>query len=238
MNAYTRLTNSIGKHGVGGTLRLAVKKLRTVASLIGDLWFDHYYGTDTIEIIELDKLDIASDNKPFGMRYEVTRARPLKKLLRALDLPKDGVLVDFGSGKGRVLMVAGEYGFKNVIGVEFSHELCEAARHNLAKFQEKVGRNLEVEIQEMDVVDYAVRPDENIFFMFNPFDVGIVDTVVDKIARSVERHPRKVWLIYQYPEFRSAIDANGSFVESGRYEWGGCEFIVYSNRINPPGPGE
>jgi SAM-dependent methyltransferase len=237
MNAYLRFRQSLERNGLGGTLRLSVKRLRTIASMIGDHWFDYCYGTDTIEIIELDKLDITSENKRFGMRYEVTRARPLRKLLRVLDLPKSGVLVDFGSGKGRVLMIAAEYGFRKVVGVEFSRQLCDTARKNLVKFQNKLVRDLPVEILEMDVVDYEVRPDENIFFLFNPFDVGIVDTVVGNIAKSLEQDPRRAWLIYQYPEFRSAVDANGSFVETGRYEWGGCEFIVYRNRINPRLPG-
>ncbi len=198
--------------------------------MIGDRGFDRKYGTDTIDIVELDQLDISSENKLFGMRYEVTRARPMRKLFRVLDLPRDSVFVDFGSGKGRVLMLAAEYGFRKVIGVEFSHQLCSAATRNLKIFAEKQGLAVATEIVEADVADYKITGDQTVFFMFNPFYGEVLEMVADKIAGSVETHPRKVTLIYQYPECREAIEAKGLFKQTARHEWGGCEFLVYENR--------
>lgn len=230
MNALQRLNKSLESRGVLGTVRLAGRKLGIVGSRIGDQWFDIRYGTDTSGIIEVDDLDVTSPNKGYAMRYEVTRARPLKRLLQKLDLPKDGVFVDIGCGKGRVLMIAAEYGFSRVRGIEYSHELCEAARKNLSIFSNKIKRQLDVEIVEADVVDYEIRPDENVFFMFNPFYSEILELIVWKIARSVAAHPRKVWLIYLYPECRQAIDGSRAFDETGRHVWGDCEFIVYENR--------
>jgi SAM-dependent methyltransferase len=232
MNALQRLKTSLEKHGTFGTVWLAFAKLGVAAGMLEDRWFDIRNGTDTVRIVELDQLDIASENKPFGMRYEVTRARLFKKLMKTLDPPLDGGFVDFGSGKGRVLMLAAQHGFDVVVGVEFSHELCEAARKNLATFQAKIGRDLDVEIVEADVVDYEVRPNQNVFFMFNPFDAGIMEVALDKISASVDSHPRRVWLIYQYPECRTAIDGYGRFAETASYVWGGREFVVYENRSN------
>ena len=229
MNVCRRITNSVRNHGLRGTAALAVKKAELIASLIGDHWFDHKYGTDTINIVELDKLDISSKNKLFGMRYEVTRARPLRKLLRVLNLSRDSGFVDFGSGKGRVLMLAAEYGFRKVTGIEFSQQLCTAAARNLEIFKTKQSLDVEVEIVETDVVDYDISPDQSVFFMFNPFDAEVLEMVVNKIARSVETHSRKVCLIYQYPECRVAIEGCGLFAQTARYEWGGCEFIIYEN---------
>jgi predicted RNA methylase len=39
--------------------------------------------------------------------------------------------VDFGSGKGRVLLVASHYPFREVVGVEFSPELQKIAEGNI-----------------------------------------------------------------------------------------------------------
>jgi SAM-dependent methyltransferase len=230
MNAYRRLASSIRTHGWRGTASLALKKAGAYASLIGDQWFDYKYGTGTVEIIELNRLDISSENKPFGMRYEVTRARPFRRLLRELALPRDSVFVDFGSGKGRVLMLAAEYGFRKVIGVEFSAELCDAARRNLEVFAAKQELEMNFEIVEDDVVDYEIQPDQTVFFMFNPFYTVVLESVLENIARSLDKHPRKICLIYQYPECRSTIDGYGLFFQTARYEWGGCEFIIYENR--------
>jgi len=231
MNAINRLTTSIRKHGLFGTASIAVKKAGVVAAMIGDHRFDYKYGTDTIEIIELDELDIPSENKPFGMRYEVTKARPFRKLLKILNLPNDGTFVDLGSGKGRVVMLAAEYGFHRVVGVEFSHQLCVIARNNLTVFREKQPLEIDIEIVEADVTDYEIQRDQTVFFMFNPFYTEVMEMVVGKIAQSVARYPRKVWLIYQYPECRPAIDEERLFEQTARHKWGGCEFIVYENRV-------
>jgi len=230
LNAHRRFVSSLREKGVAQTARLVVKYVGVTASRIGDLGFDIRYGTDTSGVIEVDQVDTASPNKKFAMRYEVTRARPLRRLLTTLDLPTDGVFVDFGCGKGRVVMIAAEYGFGRVVGVEYSPELCAAARKNVALFRDKVGRDLDVEIVESDVVDYDIPPDANVFFMFNPFQTEVLEAVVEKIARSAAEHPKKVWLIYLYPECRAAIDGAGAFEETGRHVWGDCEFVVYEGR--------
>ena len=135
-------------------------------------------------------LEIKSENKSRGVRYEPTRARPLRRLLRVLNLPKDSVFVDLGCGKGRILLLACEYGFKRVKGVDFSPQLCEVAKKNLAIYKQKKGLGAEVVIMESDVVDYQLQDDENIFFMFNPFDKVVMERVVGNIAQSLRRNPR------------------------------------------------
>jgi len=40
--------------------------------------------------------------------------------------------IDFGSGKGRVLLLAARYPFKEVVGIEFSKELNDIALLNSA----------------------------------------------------------------------------------------------------------
>src|ERR1700730_9338115 len=46
--------------------------------------------------------------------------RSLRTVLRKLDLPKDGAFIDFGAGKGHVLLIAAQSGFQRIVGVEFS----------------------------------------------------------------------------------------------------------------------
>lgn len=229
MNTLERLNKSLETRGVLGTALLAGKKLGIAWSKFGDRWFDVRYGTDTSGIIEVEDLDVTSPNRQHAMRYEVTRAKPLKRLLQKLDLPKDGVFVDIGCGKGRVLMIAAEHGFQRIVGIEYSHELCEIARENLEIFQKRLDRRPDVRVVETDVADYDIQPEENIFFMFNPFYTEILELIVWKIAKSLSEHPRRAWLVYLYPECRQAIDANKTFAETGRHVWGDCEFIVYEN---------
>ena len=60
-----------------------------------------------------------------GYPYKATRVLPLRKLFCIIKgmIPVDSIFVDFGCGKGRALLIASEYNFKSVRGVEFAHEL-------------------------------------------------------------------------------------------------------------------
>jgi len=49
---------------------------------------------------------------------------------------KDFTLIDLGSGKGRVLLMASDYPFKRIIGVEFMPELHRVAEGNIRKYAE------------------------------------------------------------------------------------------------------
>ena len=48
--------------------------------------------------------------------------------------------VDYGSGKGRVLMLAAAYPFRRILGVEFSESLDRVARDNIATLGADAGR--------------------------------------------------------------------------------------------------
>ena len=230
MNIFRLTLDSLRIKGLKKTAVSASKALKVNWSRLLDYAFDLKYGTDTRRIIELQDLDIKSENKSRGVRCEPTRAIPFRRLLRVLNLPKDSVFVDLGCGKGRILLLACEFGFKRVKGVDFSPQLCEVAKKTLAIYKQKKGLGAEVVIMESDVVDYRLQDDENIFFMFNPFDKVVMERVVGNIAQSLRRKPRPCWLIYYNPVCRNLIEEQRIFVKSGAHFFGGCEFIVYMNK--------
>ena len=147
--------------------------------------------------------------------------------MKYLNFPKDSVFVDFGSGKGRILLVAAKYGFKRVVGIEFSHDLCEEARKNLLLFRKKVGYDADINIIESDVVNYRIKDDENTFFLFSPFDEVITEAVIKNIRISFEKNPRKILLIYNNPVYRNIVEVH--FMKLIDYVYGGSEFVVYTN---------
>ncbi len=204
--------------------------VQSILSVLQDYWFDLEYGVETGARVKLDDLEIPSENKTRGVGYEGTRVRHFGKLMNMLEFPDDSVFVDFGSGKGRILLEATKYGFKRVVGVEFSHELCEKARENLFTYKNRSNVNVDVEIVESDAVDYEIMDDENVFFMFNPFDATILRVLLDNIGASLKKKHRKIWLIYNKPLYRSVIDNHQTFARFVTYTYGGGEFDVYVNR--------
>jgi predicted RNA methylase len=219
-NMWIRAINSLKNKGLK-------RSIQSLLSILEDYWFDIKYGIDTIHWVELDDLEIKSKNKEKGRRYQPTRVRHFNKLMNTLTFPSNSVFVDLGSGKGRVILMATKYGFKRVVGVEFSHDLCEKARKNLLLFKKKSRLDVDVDIIKSDVVDYEIKDDENVFFLFSPFGEFVTAEVLKNISISLEKKPRRVWLIYNNPVHHKIVERR--FVKLTDYVYGGTEFIVYTN---------
>ncbi|HEY4245793.1 MAG TPA: class I SAM-dependent methyltransferase [Lacunisphaera sp.] len=213
---------SLRRYGLGQTIAI-------MWSVMVDAGFDYRYGTDTARRIPRSEIETNSENIVHCVNYGASKEMPFRKLMSRLNLPKDGVFVDLGSGKGRALMLAAKYGFRKVIGVEFSGALCTAARENLQKFLHKCPSRSHVEVIESDVTKYAFHDDETVFFMLDPFNAPVLTQVLQNIRVSVERSPRTIWLIYSVPREQHIIDQAGLFKHNELHVVVGAEFRVYSN---------
>jgi SAM-dependent methyltransferase len=100
--------------------------------------------------------------------------------------PSETTFVDYGSGKGRVCMVAAQAGFRRVIGVEFSPELCTIARSNVARFVAAGGASEMPEIVLGDAGAFDPPPGPLLAYLYNPFGPPVLDEVVERLAAKAE----------------------------------------------------
>jgi SAM-dependent methyltransferase len=149
---------------------------------------------------------------PDRTRYVPSAWHVLPRALRYLGVSDRDVFVDFGCGKGRVVHQAARWPFCRVIGVEISPSLAEIARTALAARRHQ-HRCRDVEIVVSDATEYRVPDDLTIGYLYHPFKGETFDTVLGGIIDSIDRHPRRVRLIYVWPleSARSQILATGRF---------------------------
>jgi tRNA1(Val) A37 N6-methylase TrmN6 len=50
--------------------------------------------------------------------------------------------VDLGAGKGRALMIASDFGFSKLVGIEISSAFCSAAATNMHRYYSAMGHRL------------------------------------------------------------------------------------------------
>lgn len=133
-------------------------------------------------------------------RYEATPYAGLEALFDNYGLRPEGQFVDFGSGKGRVpFYVHRKYGV-TATGIEMSGHLYQEALENQASYMAKTKQsNGSVQFMRCLAEEYAVDPEDSMFYFFNPFSVQIFMTVVSEILESVENHPRPVTLVLYFP---------------------------------------
>lgn len=98
--------------------------------------FDREHNVETSVRVSETDLAIANPNWIHAEAYFPTPSRLLIEILPGLEIRYQGyTFVDLGSGKGRVLLVASEFPFHKIIGVEISPELTALARRNIASYR-------------------------------------------------------------------------------------------------------
>lgn len=104
----------------------------TILIIINDLLFSLRYKVKFEESIPLNFLKISSANKINGISYQGSKYYYVKLAFR--NLPVDftqSFLIDFGSGKGNVLLMSHRLGFKKILGIEFAKDLVLASKKTL-----------------------------------------------------------------------------------------------------------
>jgi SAM-dependent methyltransferase len=116
--------------------------------------------------------------------------------------------VDLGSGKGRALMLASDYPFREIIGVELSPELDRIARSNIARYSLAKGGllpNAPVISMQGDATDFAWPAGPLIVYMWNAFTRPVMERVFHSLERSLKDEPRELYLVYIHPELESML---------------------------------
>jgi SAM-dependent methyltransferase len=112
--------------------------------------------------------------------------------------------VDMGSGKGRALLLAAGYPFREVIGVELSPELDRIARANIARY---TGPRLRAPITSIqgDAADFHWPPGPLLVYMWNAFTGPVMEQVFRNLEASLSHLPRELYLVYIHPELESLL---------------------------------
>jgi SAM-dependent methyltransferase len=117
----------------------------------------------------------------------------------AAPLPAGSTFVDFGCGKGRAVLLAGEHPFRAVVGVEFSPELVEVARRNLRNCRGFAHVCCNMEVVCMDAARYEIPAGPLVLYFYNPFMEEVMQAVIERLRESLARDPRPVVVIYATP---------------------------------------
>jgi len=161
--------------------------------LVADRWWERRCGIDAAGLVRIETLV----TEWRGLHdYFPTSRRVFRALMGHVEIrPREDVFVDFGSGKGRALILAAQYPFKRVVGVEISEALSRSARANVAAWP---GRFTcpDIEITTDDAAAYGIPSDGTVMYFYNPFHGPVLRAVFEAIARSRACRPRPVWVVF------------------------------------------
>ncbi len=178
----------------------------------GDLDFDFDHSVDTTRAnVSFGQQFIAM---LIGSPYFASEPWLFEEMMRALPIDfQQFTFVDLGSGKGRALLMASEYPFQKIIGVEFMPELNSAALRNIAV-------SSQIKSLEMDARDFEFPQVPLVVYLFNPFSEPVFAVVLTNLEHSWRENPRPVYVAYRSPEFEHLL-ADCKWLEriAGNEQW-------------------
>jgi hypothetical protein len=117
------------------------------------------------------------------------------------------VFIDLGAGKGRVLLLASNYNFNKIIGVEFTRESHALMQDNVKQYRKSMQRCYDIETLCQDAVRFDIPSEKCVFFFFNPFKTQPLLKVARNILLSYTASPRKMYILfYNHTSANNVLD--------------------------------
>ena len=127
--------------------------------------------------------------------YEPTQYCVLERLANNGLITKKNVLLDYGTGKGRVCFYLSYQTRCRSIGVEYDERIFESAEAN--REHAVSGRKVSFELTSAE--KYTVPSEVDRCYFFNPFSVEILRSVIGRIRESWYEKTREMLLFFYYP---------------------------------------
>jgi SAM-dependent methyltransferase len=156
----------------------------------------------------------------FHSPYQPTEPALFHEMLDALAAQThlnfhDFVFLDLGSGKGRTLLMASDYPFRRIVGIELLRALHEIAQENLRRYKSESQKCFELESLCADATAFPFPDDPLVIYLFNPFPEPGLRRVVTRLEQSLRENPRPVYVLYHNPLFEPMLATSTLLTRSG-----------------------
>jgi SAM-dependent methyltransferase len=185
--------------------------------------FDRRYGTDTSGTVAIEQLTSTPLLREHGVFYFGSQPSIARAGLNALPPVNGFTFVDIGCGKGRIVLVATEYPFARIVGVDISNDLLDVARRNAEIVRRREPSRPAVEFIQADATTFGFPAGDLVVYMYHPFDAPLMEKVVAQLERAIAQQPRRVYVVYCNPVAGRCYDASPHFT---RYF---AETVAYSD---------
>lgn len=175
------------------------------------LEFDARHGTETYKRQQVSVSEVPRDDAIWG--YGAVNQDFFREIIASIREPlTDYAFVDIGSGKGAAVLMAAEFPFRRLVGLELTPELIEIARENVVKFNAANRTTLDPEWVHADFFAWPLPPEPVLLFFNNPFPEQITVEAIEALERAVATHPYPVLLV-----FRKAPKRAGDHLHRSRF---------------------
>jgi predicted RNA methylase len=200
-------------------MRLPLRPVRNIPSLIGKIFrrtivqaaerrYDKILGIDTGGEITGKRLRMAPEGEAYAKGYAGTPPDVAEHLIDVVaDRARGFTFIDYGAGKGRVLLIAARYAFDRVIGIELSEPLIRIATANVTAYRQNYSGLCAIDLIHADASTYQLPSTPCVLFFFDPFQASLMERIGRQVHDSFLANPRKMFVIYYSPAFAHVFEA-------------------------------
>ena len=193
--------------------------------------FDAVHGTETGALIPGEELQTGHRHDRYITAYHGTAPSLFGKVMAqwrgvALHPVERTVFVDVGAGKGRAMLLAAGMPFRRIVGVELHPMLAAKMRENVELWQE-THATPPMRVEEADAMGLRMPSGPCCLFLFNPFDLVLMDRFLERLTKQFASRPGELDLIYVNDEQKVLLAQ-----EHPRFKrlWHGRVFLSHADR--------
>jgi len=142
--------------------------------------------------------------------YSGSQPGVMRKVFAMLPGAAQYSFLDLGCGKGRPLLVATEFPFKEIVGIELSLALAQIARNNAEIMSNHYSGRRRVRIEVGDATKSPIPSGDVVLFMANPFDEAMIRKMAVRVEAALALEERRIFVVYLNPTFGGCFDAVAS----------------------------
>lgn len=167
---------------------------------------DIAYGIDTSTNLPWWLITSGKPSDAHTTGYAGCQPSCVRAALRTIPDIEGRTFVDLGCGKGRALVVASEFPFRRITGVEISRELADTARHNAAALHSRFPERPRIEVIQGDALGFPFPEGDLVVFLYHPFHRKLLLAILARLEDSARRTNRDIFFVYQNPMYSETFD--------------------------------
>ncbi len=137
--------------------------------------------------------------------------------------------IDIGSGKGRALLLAADYPFEQIIGVELLPELHRIAQENISRYKSESQKCFQLLSVCGDATQYAFTQSAILLYLFNPLPEKGLRELLARLQQNLHQNSQKstgaLRIIYHNPLLANVLDEFSFLQKVARTH----QYAIYSN---------
>jgi len=220
---FKKATGLVQRHGLAGACAHVVNIIRKNLaarqeerrSAAEEAEFDRRRGVRTSARIDPETLNVIGPHRASAVRYQPISESSFRTLLGALiGLLGSGLsryaFIDLGCGMGKVLLLATEYPFRQILGVEYAPDLAAICEKNLREDRAMADRRCKsASVVVADAAEFSFPDGPLVVFLFNPFGPPVLAPALKNLRQAAGAKSSEIFVVYHNAEHAQLVSDAG-----------------------------